>query len=55
MERYRFVIVERSGLCGDFEDGTVYSSVGKGYLMTAVDRQSRLTVAAIAKPRPPFM
>lgn len=33
---------------GDFEGDTVYGSVGKGYLITAVDRMSRFTVAAIA-------
>ncbi len=36
---------------GDYEGDTVYGSVGKGYLVTAVDRQSRLTVAAIAKDK----
>lgn len=36
------------GRLGDFEGDTVYGSVGKGYLVTAVDRMSRLTVAAIA-------
>lgn len=33
---------------GDFEGDTVYGSVGKGYLITAVDRMSRYTVAVIA-------
>ena len=36
---------ERSRL-GDFEGDTIYGSVGKGYLVTAVDRRSRLLVAA---------
>lgn len=36
---------------GDFEGDTVYGSVGKGYLVTAVDRRSRLLVAAIAKDK----
>ena len=31
---------------GDFEGDTIYGSVGKGYLVTAVDRCSRLLVAA---------
>ena len=44
-------IVDRRGRCGDFEGDTVYGSVGKGYLVTAVDRRSRLTVAAIAKDK----
>lgn len=36
---------------GDFEGDTVYGSVGKGYLITAVDRRSRLLVAEIAKTK----
>ncbi len=36
---------------GDFEGDTVYGSVGKGYLITAVDRKSRFLVAAIAKDK----
>lgn len=36
---------------GDFEGDTVYGSVGKGYLVTAVDRRSRQLVAAIAKDK----
>ena len=36
---------------GDFEGDTVYGSVGKGYLITAVDRQSRQLVAAIARTK----
>ena len=31
---------------GDFEGDTIYGSVGKGYLVTAIDRRSRLLVAA---------
>ena len=31
---------------GDFEGDTIYGSVGKGYLVTAIDRCSRLLVAA---------
>ena len=30
---------------GDFEGDTIYGSVGKGYLVTAIDRRSRLLVA----------
>ena len=41
---------ERSRL-GDFEGDTVYGSVGKGYLITAVDRKSRQLVAAIARDK----
>ena len=44
-------IVNHRGRPGDFEGDTVYGSVGKGYLVTAVDRQSRFTVAAIAKDK----
>lgn len=36
---------------GDFEGDTVYGSVGKGYLVTAVDRRSRFLVAAIARDK----
>ena len=41
---------ERSRL-GDFEGDTVYGSVGKGYLITAIDRKSRQLVAEIAKDK----
>lgn len=41
---------ERARL-GDFEGDTVYGSVGKGYLITAVDRKSRQLVAALAKDK----
>lgn len=44
-------IAEQRGRLGDFEGDTVYGSVGKGYLITAIDRQSRLTVAAIARDK----
>lgn len=43
--------MNQRGRPGDFEGDTVYGSVGKGYLVTAVDRQSRFTVAAIAKDK----
>lgn len=36
---------DRSRL-GDFEGDTIYGSVGKGYLVTSVDRCSRLLIAA---------
>lgn len=36
---------------GDFEGDTIYGSVGKGYLVTAVDRCSRLLVAATCKDK----
>lgn len=44
-------IVDLRGRLGDFEGDTVYGSVGKGYLITAVDRKSRFLVAAIAKDK----
>lgn len=44
-------IANQRGRLGDYGGDTVYGSVGKGYLVTAVDRQSRLTVAAIARDK----
>lgn len=44
-------IVDQRGRIGDFEGDTVYGSVGKGYLVTGVDRQSKVLVAAIAKDK----
>ena len=44
-------IANQRGRLGDYEGDTVYGSVGKGYLITGVDRQSRLTVAAIARDK----
>ena len=44
-------IANQRGRLGDYEGDTVYGSVGKGYLITAVDRLSRLTVAAIARDK----
>lgn len=38
--------VDARSRLGDYEGDTVYGSVGKGYLVTAVDRRSRLLVAA---------
>ena len=42
-------VVEQRERLGDFEGDTIYGSVGKGYLITGVDRRSRQLVAAIAK------
>ena len=47
----RDIIADQRGRLGDFEGDTVYGSVGKGYLITAVDRCSRITVAAIARDK----
>ncbi len=44
-------IVDQRERLGDYEGDTVYGSVGKGYLITCVDRTSRFTVAAIAKDK----
>ena len=47
----RAQIVDLRGRLGDYEGDTVYGSVGKGYLITSVDRKSRFTVAAIARDK----
>ncbi len=44
-------IIDERGRIGDFEGDTVYGSVGKGYLITGIDRKSRLLIAAIAKDK----
>lgn len=44
-------IVDQRARLGDYEGDTVYGSVGKGYLVTCVDRRSRLVVAAIARDK----
>lgn len=44
-------IIELRGRIGDFEGDTVYGSVGKGYLITGVDRRSRYLIAAIARDK----
>lgn len=44
-------IADQRGRLGDYEGDTVYGSVGKGYLITGVDRLSRITVAAIARDK----
>lgn len=43
--------IDNRSRLGDFEGDTVYGSVGKGYLVTAIDRRSRFLVAAIAKDK----
>lgn len=47
----RETIIELRGRLGDFEGDTVYGSIGKGYLITGVDRRSRYLVAAIARDK----
>lgn len=44
-------IANLRGRLGDYEGDTVYGSVGKGYLVTGIDRMSRKTIAAIAKDK----
>ena len=44
-------MIETRSRLGDFEGDTVYGSVGKGYLITGVDRTSRLLVAALARDK----
>ena len=47
----RPVIIDQRERLGDFEGDTVYGSVGKGYLITGIDRQSGQFIAAIAKDK----
>lgn len=47
----RPLIVERRGRLGDWEGDTIYGSIGKGYLVTCVDRKSRYLAASIAKDK----
>lgn len=47
----RAEIVELKARLGDFEGDTVYGAVGKGCVVTFVDRKSKLLVAAIAPNR----
>lgn len=47
----RPAIVERRERFGDWEGDTIYGGLGKGYLLTCVDRKSRLLVAAISKDK----
>ena len=44
-------IVETKGRFGDFEGDTVYGGVGKGCIVTFVDRKSKLLTAALAVNR----
>lgn len=44
-------IIEQRDRFGDFEGDTMYGSVGKGYLITVVDRRSRFLTAAIARDK----
>ena len=44
-------IIDERGRFGDFEGDTIYGSVGKGYLVTAIDRKSRFLVAATCKDK----
>lgn len=44
-------VVDERGRFGDYEGDTIYGSVGKGYLVTAIDRKSRYLVAATCKDK----
>lgn len=44
-------IIERKERFGDFEGDTVYGGIGKGCVVTLVDRKSKLLIAAIAPNR----
>lgn len=44
-------IADLRGRLGDYEGDTIYGSVGKGYLVTGIDRMSRKTIAAIARDK----
>lgn len=44
-------IIDVRGRVGDMEGDTVYGSVGKGYLVTAIDRQTRVVTAALTKDK----
>lgn len=47
----RELIAEQRGRSGDFEGDTIYGSVGKGYLITGIDRRFRFTIEAIARDK----
>lgn len=47
----RPTLVESRERLGDWEGDTIYGGIGKGYLLTCVDRKSRLLVAATAKDK----
>lgn len=44
-------IVDKKGRFGDFEGDTVYGGIGKGCIVTLVDRKSKMLVAAKAENR----
>lgn len=44
-------IVEENVRYGDFEGDTIYGAVGKGCIVTLVDRKSKLLLAALSKDR----
>ena len=44
-------VANQRGRLGDYEGDTVYGSVGRGYLATAVDQMTQLTGAAIASDK----
>ena len=44
-------VVDERGRFGDYEGDTIYGSVGKGYLVIAIDRKSRYLVAATCKDK----
>lgn len=41
----RPIVADYRSRFGDFEGDTIYGSVGKGYLLTVIDRRSRLLIA----------
>lgn len=47
----RPAVVEEKGRLGDWEGDTVYGAIGKGCLVTGVDRRSKLLVAARSPSR----
>ena len=47
----RPAIVESRERFGDWEGDTIYGGLGKGYLLTCVDRKSRILAAATAKDK----
>ena len=51
LTHYPLSVIDASGRLGDFEGDTIYGSVGKGYLVTAIDRKSRFLVAATCKDK----
>jgi len=47
----RAEIIEQRGRFGDWEGDTVYGAIGKGLLVTCVDRKSRYLAASLLKSR----